>query len=261
AVVAIEEAVPQPGRRVPAGSRQHSSGFLDRRDLLERDIGVRQQLLDGVQLVRLLVEDPLDAGIDEHLEAVDARRVRDVDAGVADAGAVLRRLRDRVDLGVDAAEAVLLDLAARSGGAIDETPDVEAVRQARRRSVVARREDVLVTHDDGAHLRAQAGRALGDLPGDREEVLVPGRSRAHDTILMGSGTKVTRKRIMLATAPRRRAGPSGRASLVGRGWPMSSIAAATPLQTSQKAERVAPSQTSTASSTAGSSVWPRPRAA
>ena len=66
--------------RRDAPTREASS----RDDLLQRDVGVPQQLLEGVQLVRLLVEDALDAGVDQHLEAMDARRVRDVDVGVAD---------------------------------------------------------------------------------------------------------------------------------------------------------------------------------
>src|SRR5262249_18301984 len=124
-----------PGTASQSGfvsTRQDSpSGLSGRRDLLERDVGMTHQLLDGVQLVRLLVEDALDAGVDEHLEAVNAGGVRDVDVGVADAGAVLRRLCDGVDLGMDAAEAVLLDLAGGRCGTVDEAADVETVRQPR----------------------------------------------------------------------------------------------------------------------------------
>src|ERR1700731_3230198 len=54
----------------------------------------------GMQLVFAAIEDRADAGVDEHLEAVDAGCVRHVDVRVADRGAILRRLGDRVDLGV-----------------------------------------------------------------------------------------------------------------------------------------------------------------
>ena len=44
---------------------------------------------------------------------MNAGGVGDVDVGVTDRGAVLGRLRDRVDLGVDRAEAIFLRLARR----------------------------------------------------------------------------------------------------------------------------------------------------
>src|SRR5439155_1387956 len=72
-----------------------------RLDALEPNLRVAEQLVERLSLVLALVEDAADARVDEHLQAVNAGRVRDVDVGVADAGAVLRRLRDGVDLGVD----------------------------------------------------------------------------------------------------------------------------------------------------------------
>src|SRR5262249_46490513 len=132
-------------------------------------------------------EDALDARVDEHLEAVDARRVCDVDVAVADARAVLRRLRDGIDLGVDAAEAVLLDLAAGCGRAVDQAAHVETVRQPGRRGVVAGGENGLVAHDHRSQLGAQAGGAFRHLARDGHEVLVPGRPVAHDGITARSG--------------------------------------------------------------------------
>src|SRR4029453_6023958 len=137
-----------PGRGSHAAirGRRSTPGASARWNLLQGHVGILPQLVERLQLVRLLVEDAFDARVDENLEAVDARRVRDVDVAVADAGAVLRCLRDGVDLGVDAPEAVLLDLAARRGGAVDETSRIEAVREPCRRSVVAGGEVVLVAH-------------------------------------------------------------------------------------------------------------------
>src|SRR5581483_7777566 len=139
-------------------TRRHRPGPGSQRDSLELHVGVAEHLLERLPLVLVLVEDAADARVDEHLQAVDARRVRDVDVGVADRGAVLRRLRDRIDLGVDRAEAVLLDLAGRRPRRVDEAADVDAVRETRRRAVVAGREDVLVAHDHGPDLRSQARR-------------------------------------------------------------------------------------------------------
>src|SRR2546425_6968989 len=106
-------------RLAPPGTGGAAAG-LARRDrrrsqchALERDGAVTQDLVERRPLVFVLVVDAPDARVDEHLQAVDARRVREVDVGVANAGAVLRRLRDGVDLGVDGPEAVLLEITRR----------------------------------------------------------------------------------------------------------------------------------------------------
>src|SRR5581483_12515111 len=57
-----------------------------------------EQVRYGVQLVLLAVVNGADSRVDQHLEAVDAGRMRHVDVGVADRRAVARRLRNRVDL-------------------------------------------------------------------------------------------------------------------------------------------------------------------
>src|SRR5207249_11639094 len=105
------------------------------------------------------------------------------------AGAVLRRLRDGVDLGVDGAEAVLLRLAGGRTRGVDEATHLVAVRQPGRRAVVARRQDVLVAHDHRAHLGARAGGALRHLARGGEEGLRPAGALAHGTDLTGSGSK------------------------------------------------------------------------
>src|SRR5205814_99807 len=77
--------------RLPGADRLASpAGRTARRrsrlDALQPHVGVAQQLVERVPLVLVLVEDAADARVDEHLQAVNAGGVRDVDVGVADAG-------------------------------------------------------------------------------------------------------------------------------------------------------------------------------
>ena len=74
-------------------------------------LGVTEQFLQSGQLIGLLVVNLFDARVDQNFEAVDARRVGDVDRAVFDAGAVLRRLSDGVHLRMDGAKTVLLGIA------------------------------------------------------------------------------------------------------------------------------------------------------
>src|SRR5438552_8415291 len=201
-----------PGADRLATPARRTSRRRSRLDALEPNLRVAEQLVERLSLVLALVEDAADTRVDEHLQAVNAGRVRDVDVGVADAGAVLRRLRDGVDLGGDGAEAVLLRLAGGRTRAVDEATHLVAARQPGRRAVGGRRQDVLVAHDHRAHLRARAGGALGHLARDGEEVLMPARALAHGTNVKGSGTKVSTKTPRVASAPRRRAGSRGRRS-------------------------------------------------
>src|SRR5215831_13068006 len=99
---------------------------------------------------------------------MNAGRVGDVDRRIADPGPVARGLGDGVDLGVDGAEAVLLDLAVRGLRLVHQAADLGAVRHPRGRAVVARGENALVAYDHRADLGPGAGRALRDLARDRE---------------------------------------------------------------------------------------------
>src|ERR1700688_4318559 len=112
------------------GSSAWLMGAL-RRQLDETDAGIFQQFGDGVKLVGLFVEDRADTGVDQHLEALDTRRMRDVDVRVADRGAIFCRLRDRVHFGVNRAIAVLLDFAVGRARFVDQTADsgLDTVRQ------------------------------------------------------------------------------------------------------------------------------------
>src|SRR5229473_3137897 len=98
--------------QMPHGRVAESGGGIGRlgRDGDQLDARMGQKITYRIQLVRLFVIDVANAGVDQHLEAMDAWRVRDVDTGVANRYAIARRLRDRVDLGVDRAIAILLEI-------------------------------------------------------------------------------------------------------------------------------------------------------
>ena len=125
-----------------------------------------EKVRERVELVRSLVENLFDPGVNQNFEAVDAWCVGDVDGCVFDAGAILGCLRDGVDLGVDRAKAILFDLAVGGFGLIDETSRVCAMGHACRGAVVARGNDVFVTNDNSSHFRPVASRALSHLTRD-----------------------------------------------------------------------------------------------
>ncbi len=77
------------------------------------DLRGAQDFIERVKLVRTLVVDRFNAGIYEHLQTMNAGRMGNVDRGVFDARAVLRSLRDRVDVRMDRPEAVLLGIPVR----------------------------------------------------------------------------------------------------------------------------------------------------
>ena len=85
-------------------------------------------------------------------------------SALLDAHAVAGRLQDRVGLGVDRADAVVV---------VHQAADLAAVRQAADRAVVAGGQHGLVAHDDRAHALARARRARRRLHGEVHEVAVP----------------------------------------------------------------------------------------
>src|SRR5208282_4014587 len=97
-----------PHSRFVASASGGIAGTL--RDLHQLDPRRLQQVGHGLQLVLLAVVNGAEAGVDENLQAMDAGGVRHVDVRVANRGAVARGLSYRVDLGMDGAKAVLLDL-------------------------------------------------------------------------------------------------------------------------------------------------------
>ena len=68
-------------------ARRYSSPFFNfpAAQLVEVHLGVTQQLLQRMQLIRLLIEDVFEAGIHQNLEAVNAGRVGNVNRAVFDA--------------------------------------------------------------------------------------------------------------------------------------------------------------------------------
>lgn len=150
------------------------------------DPGIAQNLFQGVELVRRFIVDGLDAGIDEDLDAVDARSMGHVDGRVFDVGTVLCRLSDGIDLSVDGAKAVLLHLAIGSLGFVDETSGFRTMGHSSRRAIVSRSQDIPIPHDYSTYLCSIAGGALCHLLGNGHEILIPGQSIIHRASLQYS---------------------------------------------------------------------------
>ena len=82
-------------------------------NLLQFDLSGSQQLLDGVELIRLLIKDAADTGIHQHFETMDTRGVGNIDIRSTDIGTVLCGLGNGIDLRMDGPVAVLFDLSGR----------------------------------------------------------------------------------------------------------------------------------------------------
>ena len=117
-----------------------------------------------VRAVRVPVDDARDAGVDQHLRAVDARQVRDVTRGAPGRDAVQGGLDDGVRLRVDRPHAVAVH---------HEMACLVAVFLSRRRTVEASGQDAFFQHQHSAHEGAVAGAPLGDGVGDLHKVRVP----------------------------------------------------------------------------------------
>src|SRR5690242_2516579 len=122
---------------------------------------------DALVPVELAIDDPLDAGVGDHLEAGPAGAGGGVDVRGLDAHAVARRLEDGVGLGVDGGDAVAV---------LQHVPGVIAVRHPPDAPVVAGGEDDAVAHQQRAHVLAIAGGPRRHHPGDLHEVAVPVRA-------------------------------------------------------------------------------------
>src|SRR5579884_1230461 len=170
----VREDQHQCPRRPTISDMPRHRSPLGRRDVAGQVQQIYRQTLsdaeDPIVPVELAVDDPPDAGVGDLLEAVPARAGRDVDAGAVDHDAVLGGLDDGVRLGVDGGHAVVV---------LHHVPGVGAVGHAADRSVVARRQDRPVAHDDGADELARTGRPRGDHLRDVHEVLVPRHSLVH----------------------------------------------------------------------------------
>ncbi len=130
------------------------------------------------------IDDLADACVDNELGAGEARRDGDIDGAAGDAVAVVGGLANSVLLGVGA-EALFEVIAAFCGGGATWATAIEAVLDAARRAVVAGRKDVIILHDDRAHMATAAVRALSDDLCNLHKVLVPTWARIKFFLLCG----------------------------------------------------------------------------
>lgn len=137
----------------------------DARAFVEHDLG-RLDLI-GVAVFVGEVNDLFDAGLDDHLGALVARKETHIDAAVAQVGGdrVEHRVQFRVaDIRVFGVEELSLAF-----------PGQLVIGTAPGKAVVADTDDlVLVVGDAGPHLSVGVLAALGGKQGHRHEVLVPG---------------------------------------------------------------------------------------
>ena len=103
----------------------------------------------------------------------------DIHIRIPNAHPVLGRLGDGVDLGMNRPVAVLLDLPVRSARLIDQTADLGTVGQARRRAVIAGSQNAAFAYDHRPDLGPETRRALRNLTGDVEKVVIPRQPLAH----------------------------------------------------------------------------------
>src|SRR5262245_52246289 len=164
----VTPCAPAPELRGPRGPPppRRPSPSLPRQDVRLRDdpeqldAALLEEGLRHRVVVLLLVDHLADAGLDDRLAAEAAREGHAVDARALRADALVRGLRDRVELGVRAAQP-LLEGPGHAVRVLAEAAGLAAVARLLRRAVVARRDDVPgVAGDDAAHLAREAGGEL-----------------------------------------------------------------------------------------------------
>jgi hypothetical protein len=148
--------------------------------IVQVNLSIAQKLLKGVELIRFQVKNILDSGVDQNLQAMNAGCVSDVDGGIFDTRAILRRLGDSIHLGVNGAKTVLLGFSIGRLGFVNKAANVDAMRHTCWRAIVSGGKDILVPDNNRAHLRPGAGRALGYLLGDGHEILIPAWPVIHE---------------------------------------------------------------------------------
>src|ERR1700722_9435105 len=102
--------------------------FFWQRDLDEPDFRGAEQLADRLQFVGPVIVNGADARVDQHLHAMDAGRVGDIDNGVLNRTAIAGGLGNRVDFSVNRAVAILLEVSVGGARFVDEAASVQAVR-------------------------------------------------------------------------------------------------------------------------------------
>src|ERR1051325_3079732 len=167
----VEERDGEQRQRGVGGEDEHRAASSRRNGLRLRHAEVDQVQADlagdfagALVAVELAVIDAADAGVRDQLEAVPAGGGGSVELGAVDGDAILRRLQDRVRLGVNRGDAVPF---------LDDAADVLAVREAAGRAVVPGGEDGPVADDDRSHVLAGARGARRRLARDAHEVFVP----------------------------------------------------------------------------------------
>src|ERR671922_2872073 len=107
---------------------------------------------------------------------MNAWRMGDINGGVLDAGAILRRLSYGVHLRVDGAKTVLLQVAVGSFGFINQAADLGAMGHARWRAVITGGENIFIADDHRTYFGPHASRPFSDLSGYRHKVLIPAQT-------------------------------------------------------------------------------------
>ena len=91
-----------------------------------------------MKFVWLFVKNVLNTRINQHLKAMNARRVRNINRSLFDGRAVFGSLSNGIHFCMNRAKTVLFDFAVGCYGFIDEATDISAVRHAGRRTVITR---------------------------------------------------------------------------------------------------------------------------
>src|SRR4029077_7447588 len=126
-----------------------------------------------MKLIGFQIVNVLDAGVDQHFEAVNARRMSNANSSVFYARTILGCLCKSIHLRGTGSEAVFFRFSIGCFGLIDEAAGVGAVGHTCRRAVVTSGEDVLIPDDNRTNLSAGTGRTFRDLLRYGHEVLIP----------------------------------------------------------------------------------------
>ncbi len=137
------------------------------------DTGLFQHLpCQGIRIT-VLIDHLLDACVDEHLRANNARVICTVQDGSPDFNPVVCSLDDRILLGMKAA-AELVSFPRRDPLLLAKATDIQAVFQPGWSSVVTRGQNLLVFDEDSPYLSPQTGGPFGDEVSNVHEIFFPG---------------------------------------------------------------------------------------
>ena len=137
------------------------------------NLGVSEQLFEGLQFVGFFVVDFFDSRIYQDLQAMDARGMGDIDRGFFDTRTVFCCLISSLKFRLDRSEAILLDVAVGRSRLVNQATDVGTMGHAGRSPVIPGRQDVLVSNDYRADFGAEACGPFRDLTRDGHKILIP----------------------------------------------------------------------------------------